>query len=74
MNLRRANVLALLCCIRFFNRLERMTGSKSGTGGAITFQDSGWEIYLVIYDREYYPDQGEKNRDVLWGDGAEIKP
>lgn len=53
----------------FFNRLERMTGSKSGTGGAITFKDSGWEISLVIYDREYYPDQAEKNRDVLWGDG-----
>ncbi len=53
----------------FFNRLEKMTGSKSGTGGGITFMDSGWEMSLVIYDREYYPDQAEKNRDVLWGDG-----
>lgn len=53
----------------FFNRLEEMTGSKSGTGGAITIMDSGWEISLVIYDRDYYPDQKEKSRDVLWGDG-----
>lgn len=53
----------------FFNRLEKMTGSKSGTGGGITFMDSGWEMSLVIYDRDYYPDQREKNRDVLWGDG-----
>ena len=53
----------------FFQRLEKMTGSRSGTGGAITLKDSGWEISFVIYDRDYYPDQREKNRDVLWGDG-----
>lgn len=53
----------------FFDRLEKMTGSKRGTGGGITFMDSGWEMSLVIYDREYYPDQKQKNRDVLWGDG-----
>lgn len=53
----------------FFERLEKMTGSKSGTGGGITFMDSGWEMSLVIYDRDYFPDQREKNRDVLWGDG-----
>ncbi len=54
---------------QFFDRLEKMTGSKRGTGGGITFMDSGWEMSLVIYDREYYPDQKQKNRDVLWGDG-----
>lgn len=54
---------------QFFDRLEKMTGSKRGTGGGITFMDSGWEMSLVIYDREYYPEQAEKNRDVLWGDG-----
>ena len=51
----------------FFKRMERMTGSKSGTGGAITIKDSGWGISFVIYDRDYFPDQGTK--DVLWGDG-----
>jgi len=51
----------------FFELLETMTGSKSGTGGAITIRDSGWGISFAIYDRDYFPDQG--NRDVLWGDG-----
>jgi oleate hydratase len=51
----------------FFQRMERMTGSKSGTGGAITIKDSGWGISFAIYDREYFPNQG--NKDVLWGDG-----
>lgn len=51
----------------FFQRMEKMTGSKSGTGGAITIKDSGWGISFALYDREYFPDQG--NRDVLWGDG-----
>ena len=51
----------------FFKRMEKMTGSKSGTGGAITIKDSGWGISFAIYDRDYFPNQG--NRDVLWGDG-----
>lgn len=53
----------------FFNRLEKLTGSKSGTGGAITMKDSGWEISLMLYDRDYFPNQRENNEDVLWGDG-----
>lgn len=53
----------------FFQRLERMTGSKPGTGGIITVQDSGWEISLMLYDRDYFPKQKENNEDVLWGDG-----
>jgi len=53
----------------FFRRLERMTGSKSGTGGCITMKDSGWEISLMLYDRDYFPKQRENNEDVLWGDG-----
>ena len=53
----------------FFRRLERMTGSKSGTGGIITVKDSGWEISLMLYDRDYFPKQKENNEDVLWGDG-----
>lgn len=23
----------------------------------------------MVYDKNYYPDQEEKNRDCLWGDG-----
>ena len=53
----------------FFQHLEKMTGSKAGTGGCITIKDSGWEISLVLYDRDYFPKQHENNEDVLWGDG-----
>ena len=42
-----------------------MTGSRRGTGGAVTIKDSGWEFSFVVYNRNYYPDQEEKNRDVL---------
>lgn len=55
--------------LEFFQRLERMTGSKPGTGGIIAVQDSGWEISLMLYDRNYFPKQRENNEDVLWGDG-----
>lgn len=53
----------------FFDRFERMTGSKRGTGGVITVKDSGWEISLMLYDRDYFPMQKKNNEDVLWGDG-----
>jgi len=53
----------------FFTRFEKNTGSKPGTGGCITVKDSGWEISLVLYDRDYFPNQRINNEDVLWGDG-----
>ena len=53
----------------FFERLEKNTGSKPGTGGCITIKDSGWEMSLVLYDRDYFPNQRQNNEDVLWGDG-----
>ncbi len=53
----------------FFERLEKLTGSKPGTGGCITMKDSGWEMSLVLYDRDYFPNQRENNEDVFWGDG-----
>lgn len=53
----------------FFQRLERLTGSKPGTGGCITVKDSGWEISLILYDRDYFPNQRANNEDCLWGDG-----
>ena len=48
----------------FFERVEKMTGSKSGTGGCITIKDSNWDLNGAFYDREYFPDQG--NRDVCF--------
>ncbi len=53
----------------FFERLEKNTGSKAGTGGCITVKDSGWEISLMLYDRDYFPNQRANNEDCLWGDG-----
>ncbi len=53
----------------FFDRLERLTGSTRGTGGCITVKDSGWEISLMLYDRDYFPNQKVNNEDVLWADG-----
>ena len=53
----------------FFERLEKLTGSKPGTGGCITMKDSGWEMSLMLYDRDYFPNQRANNEDCLWGDG-----
>ena len=43
--------------------------SKPGTGGCITVKDSGWEMILMLYDRDYFPNQRANNEDCLWGDG-----
>ena len=51
----------------FFARLEELTGSRAGTGSGITIRDSGWGITCETYNRSYYLDQNEKNRDVLFG-------
>ena len=48
----------------FFERVEKMTGSKSGTGGCITIKDANWDLNGAFYDREYFPNQG--NRDVCF--------
>lgn len=53
----------------FFEALERKTGSRPGTGGCMTLKDSGWEISMVLYDRDYFPNQRKNNEDVFWGDG-----
>jgi len=51
----------------FFDYMEKKTGDKAGTGGAITIVDSSWKISFVLYSR-YFPDQPD-NVNVLWGDG-----
>lgn len=53
----------------FFERLEKLTGSKPGTGGCITVKDSGWEMSLMLYDCDYFPNQRANNEECLWGDG-----
>jgi oleate hydratase len=51
----------------FFEFLEKKTGDKAGTGGAITIVDSSWKISFVLYGR-YFPDQ-PADVNVFWGDG-----
>jgi oleate hydratase len=51
----------------FYEYLEKKTGDKAGTGGAITIVDSSWKISFVLYGR-YFPDQPD-NVNVFWGDG-----
>ena len=51
----------------FYDYIEKKTGDKAGTGGAITIVDSSWKISFVLYGR-YFPDQ-PANVNVFWGDG-----
>ena len=53
---------------QFVERLERLTGSKAGTGGAITLRDSSWDISFVLHHKPFFPDQAE-DEDVLRADG-----
>lgn len=51
----------------FFDYMQKKTGNKAGTGGAMTIVDSAWKISFVLYSR-YFPDQPD-NVNVFWGDG-----
>jgi oleate hydratase len=50
-----------------FAFLEKKTGDKAGTGGAVTIVDSSWGISFVPYSK-YFPDQ-PANVNVLWAYG-----
>ena len=51
----------------FFEFMEKKTGSKAGTGGAVTIVDSSWKIGFVLYGK-YFPNQPE-NVNVFWAYG-----
>lgn len=53
---------------QFIKRLERLTGSKAGTGGAISIADSAWEIGIILHHKPFFPDQAD-DEDVFWGNG-----
>ena len=40
----------------FYDYMVKKTGSRPGTGGAVTVVDSSWKIGFVIYGK-YFPDQ-----------------
>jgi len=51
----------------FFDYMEKKTGNRTGTGGAITIVDSSWKMSFVLYNR-YFPNQ-PADVDVFWGYG-----
>lgn len=51
----------------FFDYMEKKTGDKAGTGGAITIVDSSWKLGLILYSK-YFPDQPD-DVDVFWAYG-----
>ncbi len=53
---------------QFIRKLEELTGSKAGTGGAISIKDSAWEIGFILHHKPFFPDQ-EDDVDVFWGNG-----
>ncbi len=53
---------------QFIEKLEELTGSKAGTGGAISIKDSSWEIGFILHHKPFYPDQAD-DEEVFWGNG-----
>lgn len=52
----------------FPQMVERFTGNKTGTGGLVTFKDSGWLLSVVMLRNPQFSDQ-PKSVDVGWGYG-----
>ncbi len=53
---------------QFIQKLEELTGSKAGTGGAISIKDSAWEIGFILHHKPFFPDQAD-DEEVFWGNG-----
>ncbi len=51
---------------QFIQKLEELTGSVAGTGGAISIKDSAWEIGFILHHKPFYPDQAD-DEEVFWG-------
>lgn len=48
------------------SRIEKMTGSKAGTGGAITILDSNWDMSFELHHNPFFLDQ-KPDEQVMWG-------
>ena len=53
---------------QFIQRLEDLTGSAAGTGGAISIKDSSWELGFILHHKPFFPDQAD-DEEVFWGNG-----
>nr|WP_319489877.1 oleate hydratase [uncultured Caproiciproducens sp.] len=49
-------------------RIEKMSGSPAGTGGAITIMDSSWDISFELHHNPFFIDQAA-DEQVMWGYG-----
>jgi oleate hydratase len=52
----------------FLDFMEEFTGNATGTGGLVTFDDSGWMLSIVLFRQPHFPDQ-PADRFVFWGYG-----
>nr|WP_298145072.1 oleate hydratase [uncultured Pseudomonas sp.] len=50
----------------FFDKMERFTGNRAGTGGLVTFKDSRWMLSVVLAHQPHFADQPE-GVQVFWG-------
>ncbi|MEW9920934.1 oleate hydratase [Marimonas sp. MJW-29] len=52
----------------FFEFMEDFTNNRTGTGGLVTFADSGWLLSVVLFHQPHFRDQ-KRGKYVLWGYG-----
>jgi oleate hydratase len=57
---------------QFIQTLEELTGSKAGTGGAISIADSAWEIGFILHHKPFFADQAD-DEEVFWGNACRGK-
>jgi oleate hydratase len=53
---------------QFVERIEQVSGSKAGCGGAVTIKDSAWDMSFVLHHKPFFPDQPD-NVEVFWAYG-----
>jgi oleate hydratase len=52
----------------FFEFMEDFTNNRTGTGGLITFADSGWILSIVLFHQPHFRDQ-KHGTYIFWGYG-----
>ncbi len=53
---------------RFFEMMEKLTGNKPGTGGGVTFKNSGWLLSIALPHQPHFIGQ-PADAYVCWGYG-----
>ena len=50
----------------FFDKMEKFTGNRAGTGGLVTFKDSNWFMSVVLAHQPHFAGQPD-GVQVFWG-------